>query len=114
MPAGTRGAHRSSDRSLHRRRATRCAHRQNRSYTADNEWSSTAWRQCPRFSAHSRENGTIGAMSRFAASVFCAPSDVERIERLVVQLPSQARVRITQRNGDIYVGTVTERPALQV
>ena len=53
-------------------------------------------------------------MSRFASTVFCAPGDVERIEGLVCQLPSQARVRITQRNGDIYVGTVTERPALQV
>jgi len=53
-------------------------------------------------------------MGRNAANVVSEPADVLRIERLVVALPSQARVRITQRNGDIYVGTVTERPALQV
>ena len=40
--------------------------------------------------------------------------DVARIEDLVMQLPSQARVRITMRNGDVFTGTVTERPATQL
>ncbi len=53
-------------------------------------------------------------MARNAAHVVSAPSDVMRIEQLVVELPSQARVRITQRNGEVFTGTVTERPALQV
>jgi hypothetical protein len=41
-------------------------------------------------------------------------ADAARIESLVMQLPSQARVRITMRNGDIFTGTVTERPATQL
>ena len=40
--------------------------------------------------------------------------DAARIEGLVMQLPSQARVRITMRNGDVFTGTVTERPATQL
>ncbi len=41
-------------------------------------------------------------------------ADAARIEHLVMQLPSQARVRITMRNGDVFTGTVTERPATQL
>jgi hypothetical protein len=41
-------------------------------------------------------------------------ADATRIEELVMQLPSQARVRITMRNGDVFTGTVTERPATQL
>jgi hypothetical protein len=41
-------------------------------------------------------------------------TDAARIEDLVMQLPSQARVRITMRNGDVFTGTVTERPATQL
>ena len=41
-------------------------------------------------------------------------ADAARIEDLVMQLPSQARVRITMRNGDVFTGTVTERPATQL
>ena len=41
-------------------------------------------------------------------------ADAARIEELVVRLPSQARVRITMRNGDVFTGTVTERPATQL
>lgn len=41
-------------------------------------------------------------------------SEAARIEHLVTQLPSQARVRITMRNGDVFTGTVTERPATQL
>ena len=40
--------------------------------------------------------------------------DAARIENLVMQLPSQARVRVTMRNGDVFTGTVTERPATQL
>ena len=53
-------------------------------------------------------------MARNAASVVSKPADVMRIEQLVLELPSQARVRVTQRNGAVFTGTVTERPALQV
>lgn len=41
-------------------------------------------------------------------------ADVARIEELVTQLPSQARVRVMMRNGDVFTGTVTERPATQL
>jgi hypothetical protein len=41
-------------------------------------------------------------------------ADAARIEDLVMQLPSQARVRITMCNGDVFTGTVTERPAAQL
>ena len=53
-------------------------------------------------------------MARNAANVVSEPADILRIERFVLELPSQARVRITQRNGEVFTGTVTERPALQV
>jgi hypothetical protein len=53
-------------------------------------------------------------MGRRAEKVFTEPQQVERIERLVTELPSQARVRITMCNGDVVSGTVTERPALQL
>lgn len=42
------------------------------------------------------------------------PADVARIEDLVMKLPSQARVRVVMRNGDVFTGTVTERPATQL
>ena len=53
-------------------------------------------------------------MTRTAARVFTEQRDIERIESLVVALPSQSRVRVTLRNGDVISGTVTERPATQV
>jgi hypothetical protein len=53
-------------------------------------------------------------MARTAARVFTEQCDVERIESLVVALPSQSRVRVTLHNGDVISGTVTERPATQV
>jgi len=53
-------------------------------------------------------------MGRRAEKVFTEPQQIERIERLVTELPSQARVRITMCNGDVVSGTVTERPALQL
>jgi uncharacterized protein DUF3247 len=56
-------------------------------------------------------------MSRMKASVRnsrAEPVDVARIEDLVMKLPSQARVRVVMRNGDVFTGTVTERPATQL
>jgi hypothetical protein len=54
------------------------------------------------------------AMARTAKKVYTEQRDIERIEGLVVALPSQSRVRVTLRNGDIVSGTVIERPATQV
>lgn len=53
-------------------------------------------------------------MGRQAEKIYTQPGDIARIQRFVVALPSQARVRITMQNGDIIVGTVTERPAAQL
>lgn len=53
-------------------------------------------------------------MGRRAPAVFTAPDDIARIEDLVTQLPSQARVRVTMRSGHVIDGTVTERPATQL
>ena len=52
-------------------------------------------------------------MSRSASKVYTAQSDIERLQRLVVELPSQARVTITTEDGKIVSGTVTERPVVQ-
>jgi hypothetical protein len=54
------------------------------------------------------------AMNAFANNARGDFADAARIEDLVMQLPSQARVRITMRNGDVFTGTVTERPATQL
>ncbi|HET7063183.1 MAG TPA: DUF3247 family protein [Rudaea sp.] len=53
-------------------------------------------------------------MNAFANNPRGDHADAARIEDLVMQLPSQARVRITMRNGDVFTGTVTERPATQL
>ncbi len=53
-------------------------------------------------------------MSRRAKTILTDLADIERIEQLVCQLPSLARVRITQKNGDRLDGVVVERPATQV
>jgi hypothetical protein len=53
-------------------------------------------------------------MGRQAERIYTQPGDISRIQRFVVALPSQARVRITMQNGDIIAGTVTERPAAQL
>lgn len=53
-------------------------------------------------------------MGRFAATVCTSPGDIERLERLVTLLPSDARVRVTASNGQRITGTVVERPALQL
>ena len=53
-------------------------------------------------------------MARIAKMVFTEPGDIERLEGLVAELPTFARVRITQTNGDVVAGVVVERPAIQV
>jgi len=53
-------------------------------------------------------------MSATARNVYNDKSDIARIEALVMRLPSQARVRVTTRAGDVITGTVTERPATQI
>ena len=53
-------------------------------------------------------------MARNAAKVYTEARDIERIEQLVMELPSQARVRVILCNGDEVSGTVTERPAVQL
>ena len=53
-------------------------------------------------------------MGRNATKVFVEPGEIARIEQLVTQLPSLARVRVILRDGEEITGTVTERPALQL
>ena len=53
-------------------------------------------------------------MGRNAANIYVEPADISRLERLVTELPSQARVQVTLHNGEVLRGTVTERPALQL
>lgn len=53
-------------------------------------------------------------MGRKAPEIVVSPAEIARIENLVTQLPSQARVRITLRDGRTLSGTVTERPAAQL
>ena len=49
-----------------------------------------------------------------APEVVVAPAAVSRIEQLVTELPTHARVRVTLRDGRIVTGTVAERPATQL
>ena len=56
----------------------------------------------------------MSVMNASASHPRSVPADAARIEELVMRLPSQARVRITMRNGDVFSGTVTERPATQL
>ena len=51
--------------------------------------------------------------SNIPQTILTRSADIERIEGLVSQRPSLARVRITLRDGKTYVGTVVERPAAQ-
>jgi hypothetical protein len=53
-------------------------------------------------------------MGRKAPEVVVAPTAIAHIEKLVASLPSQARVRVTLRDGRVVSGTVAERPAAQL
>jgi len=59
-------------------------------------------------------SGRRTTMGRRAENVYTARRDIERIQRLVVELPSQAHVRVTMKNGNVITGTVIERPAAQL
>lgn len=52
-------------------------------------------------------------MGRLASRVYTTQSDIERLQQLVVKLPSQARVIVTTEDGKRVSGTVTERPVVQ-
>lgn len=66
------------------------------------------------FSIRSQKAVSNGCMSATARKVYKDQVDIARIEGLVTKLPTQARVRITTRDGDVITGTVTERPATQI
>lgn len=53
-------------------------------------------------------------MSRFAQVVCRRSEEIRRNTRLVTELPSCERVRVVERDGKEFTGTVVERPALQV
>jgi Protein of unknown function (DUF3247) len=53
-------------------------------------------------------------MGRMAPEILVDAAAIEQLESLILQLPSQAQVRIRTREGSIVCGTVTERPALQL
>ena len=53
-------------------------------------------------------------MARIAKHVETEPAEIARIENLACELPTHARVRITTCDGDVYAGTVTERPAVML
>src|SRR4051812_35627877 len=54
------------------------------------------------------------AMARIAKHAETEPAAIARIENLACELPTHARVRITTCDGDVYAGTVTERPAVML
>lgn len=53
-------------------------------------------------------------MGRYAEHVYTDPQDIQRLERLITQLPSEAEVELTLTDGRQLRGTVVERPALQL
>lgn len=53
-------------------------------------------------------------MGRLAATVYTQQRDIDRLEHLVIELPSDAYVRVTDAQGRTFEGTVVERPALQL
>ena len=53
-------------------------------------------------------------MGRKAPEIVETPAAIARIESLATQLPSQARVRVTLRDGRVLSGTVVERPVAQL
>ncbi|MBO9664101.1 DUF3247 family protein [Dokdonella sp.] len=53
-------------------------------------------------------------MSRIAKTICTQADDIERITRLVTEMPTGEPVRIVERNGQVFTGTVVERPCVQV
>ena len=53
-------------------------------------------------------------MGRMAPEILIETAAIAQLEQLILQLPSQARVRITTHAGSVISGTVTERPTMQL
>jgi uncharacterized protein DUF3247 len=53
-------------------------------------------------------------MGRHAEHLARDEGEIARLESLSRELPDEARVRVTLRNGDALTGTVVERPKIQV
>lgn len=53
-------------------------------------------------------------MGKRAEKVYVEAVDIARLEQRVEELPSDAHVRITLENGEIFTGIVAERPSMQV
>lgn len=53
-------------------------------------------------------------MARHARQIFTAAADLARIECLIRQLPTGARVEVALRDGTLVDGAVVEQPTLQV
>jgi Protein of unknown function (DUF3247) len=53
-------------------------------------------------------------MASGAEHVYTDPSDIQRIEALIEDLPGNARVTITERDGTISTGIVAVIPGVQV
>ena len=53
-------------------------------------------------------------MARSAEHVYTDPADIKRIEALIEDLPGNAKVTITERDGTISTGMVAVIPGVQV
>ncbi|MFC4727443.1 DUF3247 family protein [Coralloluteibacterium thermophilus] len=53
-------------------------------------------------------------MGAFANNVYTDEATIDAIEARIRELPQSARVKVTLSNGQVYVGTVAERPNIQV
>lgn len=53
-------------------------------------------------------------MGRYAEHIYTDRQDIQRLEDLITQLPSEAEVELTLTDGYRLCGTVAERPALQL
>jgi hypothetical protein len=53
-------------------------------------------------------------MGKYAEHVCVEPAEIERIEALVGELPTNGHVRIVQKDGRRHDGVISERPNVQV
>lgn len=53
-------------------------------------------------------------MGRSAKTVCTHPREIDRLNRLITELPQGERVRVVENGGQMFSGTVVERPALQL
>lgn len=66
------------------------------------------------FSIDSTPKAPAVRMGRFAKTVCTRQDAIDRIERLVTELPGEAKVRVAVATGQVFNGTVVERPAVQL